>query len=134
MPYTAVDRATSMLFARVVGFLDVDQVLTISARLDTRLEELGVASRGHYRLIDLTEAKVASPDTIDALGREIINPAHRTLQAQRVAYFGASPLLALQINRLCLLRPGMAVCSDRRAAYAWLHAGTGPGRAAGSSH
>lgn len=134
MPYTAVDRATSMLFARVVGFLDVEQVLSVTARLDARLAELGDRPQGHCRLIDLTEAKVASPDTIAALGREIINPARRTLLARRVAYFGASPLLALQINRLCLLRPGMAVCSDRRAAYAWLHAGACPGRATEPLH
>lgn len=109
-----------------VGYLDVEQVLRLSARLDTRLPELGELSGGHSRLIDLTEAKVASPDTIAALAQEIMDPARTELAARRVAYFGASPLLARQIYRLCSLRPGMALCSDRKAALSWLHAGQQP--------
>jgi len=133
MPNTAVDRLGLILFARVTGYMDVNQVLRLSTRLDIRLSELGESGAHHTRLIDLTEAKVASPNTIAALGREIVDPRRRSLQAKRVAFFGASPLVALQINRLCMLKPDMALFADRRAAYSWLRSSDG-GKAMSLTH
>ncbi len=112
-----LDRNAAIAFARVTGFLDTEQVLRLSANIDDGVSDWGDRAALHCRLIDLTEAKVASPSSIEELAREIRNPARKGVYAKRVAYFGASPLLRLQIERLCALREGLAQFSDLKSAH-----------------
>jgi hypothetical protein len=126
VPHITLDRTRLIAFMRISGFFDMDRVLRTSARMDEAVLAFGERIPWHGRLIDLSEARVASPDTIKALRAEIADPRRSRVWANRVAYFGASPLLKQQIRRLCDLRPTMAVFDDRRAAHAWASGGSPP--------
>lgn len=93
------------------------------ARFDVLVRDLGPDGERHSKLIDLSDTKVANPATVDLMRRIIAAPARKPVYAQRVAYFGASPLVARQVQRLCELRPGLALFTDRDSAYAWLRMG-----------
>lgn len=114
-----LDHQNLIIFARISGFIDVARILRITADADDAARQFGCRAGLHGRLFDLTDAKVAPPAAIDALGEMTIDPARMPVRANRVAYFGASPLAQLQLKRLCALRPSMAIFDDRSAAFAW---------------
>ena len=120
MSQIVLDRAHAIAFARVSGFLDAEQIIDISRRMDRMVSDLGPNVSRHRRLIDLTDSKVAPLEAMESLGREIIHPARSHLRAKRVAYFGARPLVEQQIRRLCTLRPELALFKDRASAISWL--------------
>ncbi len=123
MSSVVIDRIGLIAYARVKGFLDAAAVLQIAADIDQAIEAFGDRMPLHGRLIDLTEAKVAPPAAIDALSEMTIDPARMHLRANRLAYFGASPLVQQQARRLCALRPSMAMFDDRQSAFAWATGG-----------
>jgi hypothetical protein len=119
LPKVILDRANLIAFASVSGFLDAEQILNLTAQVDEAVQAFGDQIALHGRLFDLTNAKVASPLSIDALRDKTIDPSRILLRANRVAFFGASPLLKVQMQRICALRPNHAMFDDRRTAYAW---------------
>jgi hypothetical protein len=118
-----LDRANLIAFANVSGFLDAEQILNLTARVDEDIQAFGDRIALHGRLFDLSNAKVASPSSIAVLRDKTIDPSRILLRANRVAFFGASPLLKIQMQRICALRPSHAMFDDRRMAYAWATGG-----------
>lgn len=116
----AIDRHNAILFTRAIGFLGAEEVVDIFSKIDDVVRGMGLPGEEHCKLIDLSEAKVAPSYTIDLLRAVIAKPEREPVYARRVAYFGASPLLALQVSRVCRLRPGLALFDDRASAYQWL--------------
>jgi hypothetical protein len=119
VPNVILDRANLIAFASVSGFLDAEQILNLTAQVDEAIQAFGDHIALHGRLFDLSNAKVASPLSIDALRDKTIDPSRLLLRANRVAFFGASPLLKVQMQRICALRPSHAMFDDRRTAFAW---------------
>lgn len=115
-----VDRINAIVFARVVGFLDEAMMAQMVAQSREAARQLGKTFGQHSFLYDLTETKVASTDAVDTACRMMSDPASRSLWAERVAFFAPSPLLQLQIQRICAVRPGIAMFADRRSAIAWI--------------
>lgn len=118
MPNIIVDQRAHIIFARVAGFLDVEKLVGLARRADSAAAAFGTQVPRHGRLYDLTDAKVAPLGAIDALCDMMADPARMHLRANRVAYFGGSPLVQMQLRRLCG-SANAAVFADRRAAYAW---------------
>lgn len=117
-----VDRANLIIFARVVGFLDeaaVAQMVTESRRA---ARQLGKDLGRHSLLYDLTQTQVTSAAAIDTICRMMGDPVSKPLWAQRVAFYTPSALIQLQMQRVCSVRPGIAVFADRRSALAWFQA------------
>ena len=123
MTQIILDHSKLIAFARVSGFLDAEAILKITAEIDDAVRSFAGCIGKHGRLFDLTDMKVAPPAAVEALSRMTIDPARAHLRANRVAYFGASPLGQLQVSRLCALRPDIAMFDDRRTAFAWATGG-----------
>lgn len=123
MSKIVLDKSRLIAFSAVSGFLDAEQILKLTANVDELVEVFGQKLSDHGRLFDLSEAKVASADAINALASMTVDPARLPFRANRVAYFGASPLLQLQLKRLCAVAPRLAVFDNRRAAYSWATSG-----------
>ena len=119
MPKIILDRSNLLAFSRVFGFLDAEQILNLTAQVDEGVQAFGDRMALHGRLFDLSDAKVASPSSINALSDRTVDPSRVLLRANRVAFFGASPLLKIQMQRICALRPSHAMFDDRSTAYAW---------------
>ncbi|MGJ3649252.1 hypothetical protein ACLB0R_12380 [Sphingomonas sp. GlSt437] len=122
MAQIIVDQLNLVIYARVSGFLDTQQLMQIAAEADDAVAGFGDRGRWHGRLYELTDAKVAPPEAIDALLALSRNPGRAHLRANRVAYFGATPLVELQIARLCVM-PNAAMFTNRRDAYEWATGG-----------
>ena len=114
-----LDKSRLIAFSAVSGFLDAEHILKLTAEIDELVEVFGQRLSDHGRLFDLSAAKVASPEVINALASMTVDPARLPFRANRVAYFGASPLLQLQLKRLCAVAPRLAVFDHRAAAYSW---------------
>lgn len=125
MSQIVIDKTCLIAFSTVSGFLDAEKILKITGDIDGIVDAFGPKASCHGRLFDLTGAKVGPPDAISALGAMTVDPTRLPLRANRVAYFGASPLLKLQLKRLCAFAPRLAVFDDRRSAYAWAVGGRG---------
>jgi hypothetical protein len=123
VPRVTFDRTNLIAFASVSGFLDAAQILNLTARVDDGILAFAGLTALHGRLFDLSNAKVASPSSIDALCDKTVDPSRISSRANRVAFFGASPLLKMQMQRICALRPNHAMFDDRRSAYAWATGG-----------
>lgn len=122
MSSVIVDRQSLILFARVEGFVDADRLLRIANAADAAALRLGDRLSLHGRLYDLNDAKVAPANAIEALCTMMADPRRAHLRANRVAYFGGSPLVQMQLRRLCAT-PNAGVFTDRRSAYAWAAGG-----------
>lgn len=123
MPIIVIDPVGLIAYAKVSGFVDSAAMLRITADIDRAIEAFGDRMPLHGRLIDLTEAKVAPPAAIAALCEMTIDPARAHLRANRMAYFGASPLVQQQVRRLCALGSRFGMFDDRQRAFAWATGG-----------
>lgn len=123
MSHIVLDTSRLIAFSAVSGFLDAESILKLTSDVDDLVEVFGQRASSHGRLFDLSDAKVASPDAIIALAKMTADPTRLPFRANRVAYFGGSPLLQLQVKRLCAAAPRLGVFEDRKAAYAWATGG-----------
>ncbi len=115
-----IDKVNAIVFARVVGYLDeamVAHMVTISRQA---ARQLGKDFGRHSLLYDLAQTQVASTAAIDTVCRMMSDPASKPLWAHRVGFFAPSALLRLQMQRICAVRPGIAMFDDRRSAIAWI--------------
>ena len=120
-----VDRANLIVFARVTGFLDEAMVAKMITESRRAARVLGKDFGRHSLLYDLTSAQVASVASIDTICRMVADPADRSLWAHRVAFYTPSVLIQMQMQRVCNMRPGIAIFAERRSAIAWIHAERG---------
>ncbi len=123
MSAITLDHPNLIAFGRVSGFLDTEQILRVLFDTDDAIQSFGNRMSKHGRIFDLSDAKVASPESISALCDMTIDQNRIPFRANRVAFFGASALAKSQIKRLCAIRSGSAMFDDRHAAYAWVTGG-----------
>lgn len=121
-----IDRANLIVFARVVGFLDETAVAQLVTESRRAARQLGKDLGRHSLLYDLTQTQVASVAAIDTICRMMGDPASKPLWAQCVAFYTPSALIQLQLQRVCAVRPGIAIFADRRSAIAWIQAERDP--------
>lgn len=117
-----LDRPGSLVFVRIRGFLEADDVASIIAETRKAGQSLGAGARPYDLLCDLTDTKVGSLAASDRF-RDLINDdSTQHLWARRVAYVTPSALLRLQITPACARRPDIRIFDARRPALAWLQA------------
>ncbi|WP_425230303.1 hypothetical protein [Sphingomonas sp.] len=120
MHKVVVDRTHALVCMTADGFFGEADVEAAAADLHAAIRSLGDRAGRHVTLYDLAALKVAPTAVLAKFAHYFSDPSFAPLWACRVALVSTSPLVQLQMERVCAAKPNIRGFTGRREAIAWL--------------
>lgn len=118
----AAEPNRKLVFARMSGFLSIEEVEQFSREEQGAVEKMGLRSGEHLLLIDTGNAVIQAQQVIAAFMHIVV---HSRFKARRIAVVRHNSLTYLQSRRILSLRDNAEVFDTPEEAERWLFAEEG---------